>query len=202
VITCPHCHSEKIVHNGHHHQGKVQLYCKTCHKYFYEDPAKGYPPTNIPFPVIAYLLYFHKKVPEFSNMREFRKFASQWLNCLNIREEEIQRHTIRHWIKNYEPGLEKVISFEEARDFCHKILSEKLKPIPKEVLRAQGVPHKVALGVLKDKFGREYCFDLIRRDADFFDELCELTRKYDVYCWKLLDNERIRRGKRLFLARP
>ena len=103
-------------------------------------------------------------------MRAFRKFTNQWLNFLGIKKEEIQRHTIRHWIKNYEPGLGKIISFEEARDFCHKILSEKLKPIPKEIIKARRVPHKVALGVLKDKFGREYCFDLIIRDEDFFDE--------------------------------
>ncbi len=196
ALSCPHCNSGKIKRNGHHYGGKLQYFCYTCGKYFSEDVAKGYPISKVPFPVIAYLLYFHKRVPEFSNMREFRKFASQWLNCLNIREEEIQRHTIRHWIKNYEPGLEKVISFEEARDFCHKILSEKLKPIPKETLRAKVIPHTKVLRVLEENLGHSFCVNLAHQDREFFDELCDLVSNYPIYYQQIVKDEQHGRPSR------
>ncbi len=189
TLTCPHCTSYKIKLNGHYHNGKPQYFCHNCHKYFYENSAKGYPPTAIPYLVIAYLLYFRKRVPEFSNMRQFRGFASHWLNCLGIRKGEVSRQIIHHWIKNYESGLDKVISFEEARDYCHKILSEKLKPIPKETLRAKVIPHTIVLRVLEENLGRSFCVNLAHRDRVFFDELCDLVSKYPLYCQHLMKDE-------------
>lgn len=201
TITCPYCSSFRVIRNGHPHSKKLEFFCKNCHKYFYENTAKGYPPTSIPFPIIAYFLYFHKKIPEFSNMREFRRFVNHWLIFLGIEKGDISRQIIHHWIKNYEPGLDKIISFEEARDFCHNILSEKLKPIPQDIIQARSVSHKAALRVLKDKLGQQQCFDLIRREKELFKELCEITSKYEVYCWKHLNKEELGRSKRLFLAR-
>jgi predicted HTH domain antitoxin len=200
-IICPHCTSDKVVQNGHPHRGKLQLLCHTCHKYFSEDTAKGYPPTNIPFPIIAYLLYFRKKIPEFSNMRKFRRFASQWLVCLGTRDKDVTRQILHHWIKHYEKDLEKIISFNQARDYCKQILNQVMKEIPKEIVRRKSVSHSDALHILKEAFGKQYCFDLIREDKAFFDELCELVSMYKVYCWKLLEKEQIGRAERHFLSR-
>jgi len=201
-LFCPHCGSYKIVRNGHPHNDKLQFYCHTCNKYFSEDAAKGYPPTNIPYPVLAYLLYFHKKVPEFSNMREFRKFASQWLNFLEIKRGEVSRQIIHHWIKNYEPDLEKVISFQEARDYCHRVLSNVIGGIPDKVKKDKIIPHTQVLKIIKESFGSNYFVDLIRSDRAFFDELCDLVSKYELYCQQLLKDERLGRPKwRPFFAR-
>jgi len=194
VLLCPRCNSEKIVSNGHHHQGKIQFFCKSCNKYFYEDPAKGYPPTNIPYPIIAYLLYFRKKIPAFSNMRLFRKFVSQWLNCLGVKKGDVSRQIIHHWIKNFEPGLEDVISFGEARGFVHGILSENLRSVPGEVIRAKSHPYKVALRFLEHSLGRGFCVELARHDPVFFKELTDIVSKQQLYCYRLVvENERFGR---------
>ena len=134
-------------------------------------------------------------------MREFRKFVSQWLGCLGIRDKDVSRQIIHHWIKNYEPYLESIISFHEAREYCKGLLSEVTKNAPKGVVERKTVSHVDALQVLEDTFGQRYCFDLVHRDEEFFDELCDIASKYKVYCWKLLDKEGMGRERRLFLAR-
>ena len=101
-LVCPHCNSSNIVRNGHPHGKKLEFFCKSCNRYFTEDSIKGYPPSNIPFPVIAYFLYLYKKVPDFSNMRKFRKFVNYWLSYLKISDKEVSRQTIHHWLNNYE----------------------------------------------------------------------------------------------------
>ena len=193
-LFCPHCSSQKIVRNGRHHLGKLQFYCNTCHKYFYEDPAKGYPPTSIPFPVIAYLLYSRQKVPEFSNMRKFRKFVNHWLQHLNISDQEVSRQKLHHWIKNYEQYLDRVITFPEARDYCKQRLA---KPLPER----KPIPYRRALKILEHKFGKEYCFKLIRTDPEFFKELCEIISKHEVFCWEIFDEKCLGGNRRLALTR-
>ena len=69
TLECPNCSSNKVVRNGHHYGGKRHFLCITCNKHFTEDVAKGYPVSKIPFPVVAYLLYFRKKISVFSNMK-------------------------------------------------------------------------------------------------------------------------------------
>jgi len=188
-VQCPHCSSVKVVRNGHPHNAQLEFFCKSCHKYFYENTIKGYPPTAIPYPVIAYLLYFHKRVPELSKMREFRKFASQWLNCLGIKKGEVSRQIIHHWIKKYEPGFEDIISFRESCNFSHRILSEKLKPIPKETLRAKTIPHTQVLCILEENLGHNFCVNLARSDRIFFNELCDLVSKYQLYQQQTVKDE-------------
>jgi len=174
---CPHCSSQKIVRNGSH-KGKLQFYCTTCHKYFSEDTAKGYPPTNIPFPIIAYVLYFRKKVPEFSNMRRFRKFVTHWLQHLNISDREVSRQKLHHWIKNYEQYLDRVITFPEACDCCKQRLA---KPHPEH----KPIPYRSALKILEYKFGKAYCIKLIRTDETFFKELADIVSKHGVFSWEM-----------------
>ena len=125
VLACPHCASHKIVQNGRPHSDKLQFYCQSCKKYFSEDALKGYPPSNIPFPVIAYLLYFRQRIPEFSNMRKYRRFVNHWLKYLEITDKEVSRQAVHHWIKNYEPLLDKVITFGGARDYCKHLIVQK-----------------------------------------------------------------------------
>jgi hypothetical protein len=180
-LFCPHCSSQKIVRNGYHHKGKLQFYCTTCHKYFYEDPARGYPPTSIPFPVIAYLLYSRQKVPEFSNMRKFRKFVTHWLQHLNISDQEVSRQKLYHWIKNYEQYLDRVITFSEARGYCKQRLAKIGKPLPEH----KPIPYGRALKILEHKFGKAYCVKLIRTDETFFKELVDIISKHGVFSWEL-----------------
>ena len=200
-VICPHCKSEKVVQNGHPHRGKLQYFCHTCHKYFSEDVVKGYPPTNIPFPIIAYLLYFHKKLPDFSNMRKFRKFSSQWLECLGIKKEDISRQILHHWINHYEKNIEEIISFTEARNYCKTILTHSIRSIPEEVVKSKILSHRDALNILEDSIGRQFCFDLIRKDEAFFAELLDITSKCGIYCRILIEKELFERDKRLLLTR-
>lgn len=185
ALKCPYCSSYNIVRNGHPHGDKLQFFCHSCSKYFSEDSAKRYPHTNIPYPIIAYLLYFRRKVPAFSNMRLFRRFVSQWLNCLGVKKGEVSRQIIHHWIKNFEPGLEEIIRFKESRDFVHVILSENLRGVPKEVVRAKSHPYKVALRFLEHSLGLRFCVDLARRDPFFFNELVDVVSKQQLYCHRL-----------------
>ena len=190
LLSCPYCKSDKVVKNGHHHKDKLQFFCTNCHKYFYEDSAKGYPPTSIPFPIIAYLMYFHRKVPEFSNMRRFRKFVNHWLKYLKASGQDVSRQTIHHWINHYEKDFARIITFQEARDFCKQRLSEITKipsaPAPKPI------SYWRALKILECKFGKTYCVDLIKKDEDFFKEFCDIISKHGVFCWEFLDKNRLR----------
>jgi len=182
LYFCPYCKSANIIQDRHPSIGKIQYYCKSCKKYFSEDTLKGYPPSNISFPIIAYLLYFRRKVPEFSNMRKFRKFVNFWLKYLRISDEEVSRQTIHHWIKNYEKYLDKVISFPESRDFVRQQIS-KVHPIPVY----KPIPYGGALRILERKFGKAYCVGLIRHDPVFFQELVDNLSRHGVFGWEFLD---------------
>jgi hypothetical protein len=186
ALACPHCSSYDIVRNGHPHSKQLEFFCKSCNKYFYENTIKGYPSTSTPFPIVAYLLYFRKRVPAFSNMRLFRRFVSQWLNCLGVKKGDVSRQIIHHWIKNFEPGLEDIISFKESRDFVHGVLSENLRDVPEEVVRAKSHPYKVALGFLEHSLGLRFCVELARRDPVFFNELVDIVSKQRLYCHRFV----------------
>ncbi|UCD14085.1 MAG: TFIIB-type zinc ribbon-containing protein [Thermoplasmatales archaeon] len=194
LLSCPYCTRDKVVKNEHHHKGKLQFFCTACHKYFYEDSAKGYPPTSIPFPIIAYLLYFRRKIPEFSNMRKFREFVNHWLQYLNINDRDVSRQTIHHWIKHYEKDFDRIITFSEARDFCDQLLSQITKTLP--ILSQKPVSYWRALKILENKFGKTYCIDLIRKDEIFFKEFCNIINKHDVFCWEFLDRNSLERSRK------
>ena len=169
LLSCPYCTSTKVVKNGHHHKCKLQFFCTACHKYFYEDPAKGYPPTSIPFPVISYLLYFRRKVPEFSNMRKYRRFVNHWLQYLQVSDHDVSRQTIHHWIHQFDHLLDTVITFDEARDYCQHHLKQLAKVRPPQ----KPIPYRRALEVLEHKFGKTIVIQLIKKDEDFFKEFCD-----------------------------
>ncbi len=180
---CPHCNNSNIIQDRHPNIGKIQYYCKSCKKYFSEDTLKGYPPSNISFPVISYLLYFRRKIPEFSNMRKYRKFVNYLLKYLRVSDQEISRQTIHHWINNYDKFLDKVISFSESRDFVRQRIS-KVLPVP----LSKSIPYGRALKVLKKKFGKAYCIGLARLDPVFFQELVDIVSKHGVFAWEFLES--------------
>ncbi len=180
---CPNCGSKKIVKNGHHHQNKIQFYCPSCKKYFYLDSVKGYPPTTIPFSVIAYLLYFRRKIPEFSNMRKYRKFVIFWLNQLRISSKGISRQTIHYWINNYDSYLDSIITFSESRDFVRQRVTKVFPPVRKPL------SYGSALKVLEKKFGKTYCVGLVRSDPVFFQELVDIVSQYGVFGWEFLKTD-------------
>ena len=180
ILSCPHCSSHRIVRNGHHYGGKLQYLCTSCHKHFSKDAIKGYPSTKIPFPVIAYLLYLRRKVPALSNMREYRKLVNHWLSHLRITDKKVSRQTIHHWINNFEKHLDKVITFQEASNYCKTII--KAEEVPEKI-----ISHERALKLLERKFGKEFCFHLIRNEPEFFNELCEIISKHQVFCWEVFD---------------
>jgi len=183
ILFCPNCKSQNIVINGHYHNGKPQFFCKKCKKYFYENSSKGYPPTNIPFPVIAYFLYFRRRIPEFSNMREFRKFVNHWLKYLEIKDKDSSRHIINHWIKNYEKYLNKIITFSEASNYVHN----RLKKLDKARPSVLPIPYKRALIVLEKKYGKHTLVNLLKTDKEFFTELVEIVSKHGVFGWEFLE---------------
>jgi len=165
------------VQNGRPHSDKLQYFCHSCKKYFSEDVLKGYPPSNIPFPIIAYLLYFRRRVPEFSSMRRYRRFVNHWLRYLGVFEKGVSRQAVHHWIKQYEPLLDDVISFDVARGFVHDFVKGLDRP-------RHRVSYSEALQVLIGRFGQEFCMGLLRSDEEFFKELVESVCKFEVYSWK------------------
>ena len=181
---CPKCHSKNIVKNGHHYGGKLQFLCKSCHKHFTKEVAKGYPPTKIPFPIISYLLYFRRKVPEFFNMRKYRRFVNHWLQYLQVSDRDVSRQTIHHWINQFNYLLDKVITFDEARDFVSQQVSE-VHPVPVR----KPIPYGRALKVLEKKFGKAYCVGCIRDDPEFFQELVNIVSKHGVFGWEFFESD-------------
>jgi hypothetical protein len=190
AIICPHCTSGRIVRNGHPHSDKLQYYCTSCGRYFSEDALRGFPPTNIPFPVIAYLLFYRRRTPEFSNMRRFRVFVNHWLRLLGISETGVSRQTIHHWINNFDKLLDDVITFSEAREFIEGYTEK----IP---VYSVAFSHSEALGVLSSKFGREYVVGLIRSDPVFLNDFCRSIGKFGVFSWELGLSSHRRGGGRL-----
>ena len=165
--------------NGHPHSDKLQFCCYSCKKYFSEDVLKGYPPSNIPFPVIAYLLYFKRKVSEFSNMRKYRKFVNYWLIYLKVYDKEVSRQTIHHWFKNFDSLLDKVITFNEAKDFVHNRIN-KLRPISS----SNSISYGQALQLLEKNCGKSHLVRLLKSDEEFFKEFIELVSKHQVLSWE------------------
>lgn len=182
---CPHCRSNKFIKNGHPHNDKLQYFCKSCKRYFSEDSLKGYPPTNIPFPVIAYLLYFHLKVPEFSNMRKYRPFVNYWLKYLQFYDRDFSRQSIHHWIKNFNPLLDKVTTFNDARKFCQNRIKELSKVRPPK----KAITYHSALQFLTHKLGKNRIILLIRRDEIFFGEFVDIVSKHGVFGWEFSESE-------------
>ena len=130
-------------------------------------------------------------------MREYRNFVNQWLRCLGIGKGEISRQIIHHWIKNYESLLDKIISFDEASDYCHQILRENLKVVPKDVIKAKTHPYKEAIYSLEQFLGRDFYVGLARSDPVFFHELASIVSKYPIYCKAPIEEER-RKSRLLF----
>ena len=190
ILFCPHCQSNKVIRNGHPHSKKLEFSCKTCHKYFYEDTLKGYPPTNIPFPVIAYFLYFRKKIPEFSNMRKFRRFVNHLLQHLKISDQGVSRQTIHHWIKEFDHLLDRVITFEESRDYCQNRIKKLSKARPPQ----KTIPYRRALEVMVRKFGRNAVVKLIKKDEIFFKDLVDVISRHGVFSWEFLEDSYERRS--------
>jgi hypothetical protein len=171
-LFCPHCSSQKIVRNGHHYGGKLHFLCNTCHKHFTKEVAKGYPTTNIPFPVIAYCLYFRRYVPSFSNMREYRTFVNDLLSQLQLTKGDISRQTIHHWINKFDPLLDDVITFAEAREYVHSRL-KKTRPV-------SPIPYRRVLKLLEKKLGRSRLLQWIRDDEPYFHELAFIISRTTV----------------------
>ena len=190
---CPHCSSKKIVANGHPHNGKRQFYCKSCNKYFSEDVLKGYPTSNIPFPVIAYILYFRRKVPEFQNMRKYRQFINHWLKRLKVTTQDVSRQTIHHWIKNYTSYLDRVITFQTARRHVQSLLAQIKKGLPPKEIPAK-ISYTQALKILQSKLGPEYTKQLLKEDPEFFQEFLEIITAHEVYSWEFSKKKSKRRS--------
>jgi hypothetical protein len=122
-------------------------------------------------------LYYRRRTPEFSNMRRFRVFVNHWLRILNISKTGVSRQTIHHWINNFDKLLDDVITFAEAQDFINRY-TEKI-PAYSVVFT-----HSEALGVLSNKFGREYVVGLIRSDPVFLNDFCRSIGKFGVFSWE------------------
>jgi hypothetical protein len=182
---CPNCFSELVVKNGHHYGGKLQFLCRSCNKHFTAETALGYPPTNISYPVIAYLLYFRRRVPDFSDMRKYRRFVNYWLVYLRFSKGEVSRQTVHHWIKNFDSLLDSVISFDESKKFVHSRLDELVGMRPS----AKSVFYSDSLRFLERKFGKKFLFDLLKSDEVFFRELVDVVGKHGVFCWEFDDKK-------------
>lgn len=189
ILHCPHCNSVDLIQSRHPKIGKIQFFCKSCGKYFSEDALKGYPHSNVPFPVIAYLLYFRRKVPDFSNTRKFRKFVNYWLSYLKVYDKEVSRQTLHHWFNNFDQFLDNVITFSEAQVFVKKRL-ERVRPVPSQV----PIPYGRALKILERKYGKVYLVRLIKSDEEFFKELVGIVSKHGVFSWEVFEADLKRRS--------
>ncbi len=172
LSICPHCRQDALVFNGHPHGAKQEIFCKSCGKYFTEDALKGYPSTNIPFPIIAYCLYFRRTIPSFSNMREYRGFVNDLLSRLQVTKGDVSRQTIHHWTKNFDPLLGEVITFAEAREYVHSRLKQTRPVSP--------IPYRRVLKVLEHKLGRSRLLQWIREENPYFHELAFIISRTAV----------------------
>jgi hypothetical protein len=116
-------------------------------------------------------------VPEFSNMRKFRKFVNYWLSHLGIIKNPLSRQTLHHWFSNYEKYLDKVITFEETCRFWRKNYSELIDSLPEPIKK---IDRSEALEVLKNRFGSDFVVSLIRKDERFLVEFCHLISNHNV----------------------
>jgi len=171
-LSCPNCRQNSLVFNGHPHGSKQEYFCKSCGKYFTKDALKGYPPTNIPFPVIAYCLYFRRTIPSFQNMREYRTFVNDLLSQLQVTKGDVSRQTIHHWINKFDPLLDNVITFAEAREYVHSRL-KKTRPV-------SPIPYRRVLKLLEKKLGRSRLLQWIRDDELYFHELAFIISRTTV----------------------
>jgi hypothetical protein len=114
-------------------------------------------------------------------MRIFRKFTTQWLQCLHIKNTTITRQLLHHWIKNYENKLEEIISFEEAHHYWKNTLNTIIQQMPKKTLSQQTTSHTEVLQILEEIFGQKNCKNLLQSDQEFFSALCEIIR-YQKLC--------------------
>ena len=169
---CPYCKSKNIIQNGRPHLDKIQFFCKSCGKYFTEDTLRGYPPTNIPFPVIAYCLYFRRTIPSFQNMREYRSFVNDLLTQLQVTKGDVSRQTIHHWLKHFDPLLDEVITFAEARDYVHSCL-KKTRPV-------SPIPYRRVLTLLERTLGRSRLLQWIHEENPYFRELAFIISRTTV----------------------
>jgi len=180
---CPECGSQSVVKNGFPHGGKnwggkQQFKCKNCSKYFFDNSLKEYPKTNLPFPVMAQLLYYYKKSPTYhNNMRKFRKQVIVRLHCLGqIREDEkVPRQTIHYWIENYLDELEKIISFKDTCEYCAP-LDILYKIGQSKKYTDSDYPSKKHMDILRmfcKLYGKNYCMKLLKKNPRFFDSYSE-----------------------------
>jgi len=169
---CRYCNSNQVVQSRHPLEGKIQYFCKSCGKYFTKDSLKGYPSTNIPFPVIAYCLYFRRTIPSFSNMREYRTFVNDLLSQLQVTKGDVSRQTMHHWITKFDPLLDNVITFAEAREYVHSRL-KKTRPV-------SPIPYRRVLKLLEKKLGRSRLLQWIHDDEPYFHELAFIISRTTV----------------------
>jgi hypothetical protein len=200
MLYCPYCKSDRVVKNGHTSNKKQQWICKTCNKHFLNDAktSKRYPRTSLPFPFIAKMLYTRMIGVRNGkmNMRRFRERINSHLRYLEFRTEspdykkDISRQTIHYWIKTYGNNLERIISFEEAKNLVHDLFKkspnfnyaiQKNMDVPVETVVYEKRPHKQALELLQ-KFlgGKEKSLEFLRNDEKFFDVLLEETSIIDI----------------------
>ena len=87
---CPHCHSDRIVKNGHNPQGKQQYRCKQCGKTGVLNPSRRYPPEYKERILAAY--YQHPNPSIRGMSRAFgiaRETMTVWLRA-DMQNEKLQ----------------------------------------------------------------------------------------------------------------
>lgn len=120
-IGCPCCGGKEITKNGHF-RGKQRYVCKECQKSFSEESRRGFPPTTIPFELIAHILYKRERDIKGNNYRNFPRVVNRLLELTILDKKKVSRSTIYSWIKKYGNSYSDLISDERARDFFFRII--------------------------------------------------------------------------------
>lgn len=119
-IKCTNCQSEEKWKYGHF-RGKQRYICKKCRRTFTAGSSRDFPPTNIPFEFIAFMLYM---IDRHSFKRNVTNITNFYLNIITFEKPEeikkISRSTIYLWRKNYGNTYTKLISEKETKDFFYR----------------------------------------------------------------------------------
>jgi hypothetical protein len=211
MTVCKICGSKELTSNGNpgnHKEKTHQLYCKICHSYFYKNeklnyiPKESYPPTSIPFPIIASQLEFFKVVKNNSEktLQELCDHTNMLLVYYQIRDKGcgISRETVRQWIKKYSHLIDDKELMKQVEDDLdkmekklygdHKDKDDDKYVFPEEVWKTKKVrnkkSHTEALMIAQKCFGgRENALKWAKKDGEFFKRIIK-NCKYESVMYR------------------
>ena len=129
-MLCPYCKSTQIVKNGRAPSKKQRWKCKSCEKSFDEYSNRKFPPTSIPFPFIAFILYTSEDKSVIKTYKDV-KYIMQLLKLFHVQimsKEDVSYVSVYKWKHEYQSFYKELISFNEAKKYYFDLFRNANKP--------------------------------------------------------------------------